>query len=608
MEAKTIVRAALSPQEAEQQRKKQFERNKWLYSSSGVGRDMIYQLIGSFLLIYIQFGVSLTLAQFTMLSLVIGVGGRIWDAINDPLMGAIIEGTHMRWGKFKPWILIGAISSGILIICMFCIQSIPGWQFVLFMSVMYLLWEATFTMNDIGYWAMLPSLSSVNKERNTVTTMTVLFAGIGAIIAQGVIPMVTVGDVRAGYRLVSIVLVIIFIGSQAMTSLGVKETYRPKTEKSEKVSLKWMWKTIIRNDQILWMTLSMLFYNIGSILLIALAANLLYMEMSYNGTFFFYVVCAYGITNVAVNILYPWLVGKLGRRKLQSISIAVAVIGYLLLGAMGWISAFPFTISLMCAFCVLISAGQALFYMASIVNMTNCTEYNDYKFGERNEAVVSTLRPFVVKFATAMQTLLTTIVLALSGVFLLSQSISTLETQRDFFAKIASPTEQRYYVTQIQAYLGEYEGLTIGTEAFDAAAGRIGDRIIADERMANYQIDPQYIPALGDAMILKQTGSTAVEVGRVSALDAAALTEDSHYTLEVGGLKSGAESAANLHFRDKSTLSMRIWLRIAVVAAPIVLLIGALITQKRKFIIDEEYYDMMLEELDKRQRAQSHES
>ncbi|MDO4573304.1 MAG: glycoside-pentoside-hexuronide (GPH):cation symporter [Clostridia bacterium] len=559
---------ALPPEEAERERRRRFEKNKWLFSASGIGRDMVYQLIASFLLTYIQFGVSLTLAQFTTLSLIIGVGGRIWDAINDPLMGAIIEGSHIRWGKFKPWILLGAISCGLVIICMFGIQSIPGWRFVVFMSVIYLLWESTFTMNDIGYWAMLPSLSSVKEERNAVTMLTVLFAGIGAIIAQGVIPMVTVGDVRAGYRMVAIVIALVFIGSQVMTAVGVKETPRPRAEKAEKISLKKMWKTIARNDQILWMTLSMLFYNIGSTLLTALAANLLYLELGYNGTLYFYVVCAYGITSVVVNILYPWLVGMLGRRRLQDISIGAAIVGYILLALMGWSQVFPFSIVLLCAFCVLISSGQSLFYMASIVNMTNCVEYNDYKHGERNEAVVSTLRPFMAKFAAAMHTLIITLVLTVSGTFLLSQSISALETQRDFFARM--------------------EGLELGTAAYDALAVEIGEEIAADPAMAAYQLDPQYIPALGDAMVMAtDAAGGARELGRLGELDPAALTAGESYTLEVGDLSSGEESAANLHFRDKRTLSMRVWLRLAVTLVPILLLLAALFIQKRKFIIDE---------------------
>lgn len=601
MEAKASA-PALTPEQMELQRKKQFQKNKWLFSTSGIGRDMVYQLIATFLLTYIQFGVSLTLAQFTTLSIIIGVGGRIWDAINDPLMGAIIEGSHFRWGKFKPWILIGAITCGLVIICMFSIQSIPGWRFVVFMSLIYLLWESTFTMNDIGYWAMLPSLSSVKEERNSVTTMTVLFAGIGAIAAQGIIPMVTVGDVRAGYRMVAIVIAVVFIGSQIMTAVGVKEAPRPKAEKETKVSLKKMWQTIIRNDQILWMTLSMLFYNVGSALLIALAANLLYMEIGYNGTLYFYVVCAYGITSVLVNILYPWLVGMLGRRKLQRISIGVAVAGYVLLALMGWTAFYPFTILLLCIFSVLISAGQSLFYMASIVNMTNCVEYNDYKHGERNEAVVSTLRPFMAKFAAALHTLIITVVLAISGTFLLSQSISTLETQRDFFAKIPNTADQVYYIEQVQEYLAAYEGLEAGTAAYDAVVAETSAQIAADPVMSHYQIEAQQLPALGDAMVLKQVGTTgeAVELGRLSGLDVAALEEGAAYTLEVGDLKSGELSAANLHFRDQSTTSMRIWVRAAATLLPIVLLFLALFIQRKKFVIDEEYYDMMMAEINKR--------
>ena len=81
--------------------------------------------------------------------------------------------------------------------------------------------------------------------------------------------------------------------------------------------------------------------------------------------------------------------------------------------------------------------------------------------------------------------------------------------------------------------------------------------------------------------------------------------EDAEYTLEVGELKSGDESAANLHFRDRGTLAMRIWVRMAVTVVPIVLLLAALFTQRKKFIIDEDYYDMMMTQLNERQASQS---
>ena len=586
---------------AEALRKATFNRNKWFFSISGIGRDMSYSLIDSFLLIYIQFGVSLTLAQFTTLSLIIGVGGRIWDALNDPLMGAIIEGSHFKRGKFRPWILLGAILCGLVIIIMFNVQSIPGWRFVVFMTVMYLLWESTFTMNDIGYWAMLPSLTSVKEERNSITTLTVLFAGVGAILAQGLIPQVTVGDMRAGYRLVGIIVAATFIGCQALLYFTVKEPPRRKVEQSENISLKKMWKTIVRNDQVLWMTLSMLFYNVGSTMLIALAANLLYMEIGYNGTLYFYVVVAYGITMVAVNALYPWLVSKLGRERLQNTSILAASIGYLAIAAMGWTPFFPFNIALLCVFCIMVSAGQSLFYMTCIINMANCVEYNDYKHGERNEAVVSTLRPFMAKFAAAMHTLIVTLVLTVSGTFLLSQSISTLETQRDFFEK-HNASDQAYYITQVQGYLGEFNGLTSGTAEYQTVSDTVSSEIAADDIVSKFQLDPNYVPALKDAMVVLTTSDgEEQELGRLGSFDAASINAASGtYSLKIDDLKSGDESAANINFRDQRTLTMRIWVRMAMTVLPIILLLLALYTQRKKFIIDENFYDQMMAEINSR--------
>ena len=591
---------------AEQLRKKTFNRNKWFFSVSGIGRDMSYMLIDTFLLIYIQFGVSLTLAQFTTLSLIIGVGGRIWDAMNDPLMGAIIEGSHFKNGKFRPWILLGAILCGLVIIVMFNVQSIPGWRFVVFMTIMYLLWESTFTMNDIGYWAMLPSLSSVKEERNSITTLTVLFAGVGAILAQGIIPQVTVGDMRTGYRFVSILIAVVFIGCQLMLFFVVKEPPRRKVENSENISLKKMWKTIVRNDQVLWMTLSMLFYNIGSTLIIALIANLLYMEIGYNGTLYFYVVVAYGVTMVAVNALYPALVNKLGRNRLQNTSILVAVIGYALIALMGWTPILPFNIALLCAFCVMVSAGQSLFYMSSIINMANCVEYNDYKYGERNEAVVSTLRPFMAKFAAAMHTLIVTLVLTISGTFLLSQSISTLETQRDFFDK-HSPADQAYYITQVQSYLKEYDGLKAGTPEYKAAATAVGTQIAADDVISRFQLDPEYVPALNDAMVIVTDAKGNVkEIGRLGAFDASMITTaGGKFSIKIDDLKSGDESAANIHFRDQRTLTMRVWVRLAATLLPALMLVISLWIQRKKFIIDEAYYDQMMLEIDSRKEEES---
>ena len=570
---------------------KQFNRNKWLFSVSGIGRDMSYQLIASFLLTYIQFGMTLTIAQFTTISLLIGVVGRIWDAINDPMMGAIIEGTHMKFGKFRPWILIGAVLTGTIIILMFNIQTVfTGWGFVVYMIVMYLLWESAFTMNDIGYWSMLASLSSKKEQRNSATMLTVVFAGIGAFIAQGGISFLYPGNVLDAFRWISIGVAVIFVVMQTIMVVFIKERPRSQMEVNEKVSFKQMWNTIKNNDQILWMTLSMLFYNVGSGLLVGLAYNLYYLEIGYDGMAIAF-IAIFGVFNIASQALYPMLSAKLGRKKLQTISVIIACFGYLGIALIGWASWFPFNLVTLSIFGIFVFVGQSWFYMASIINMTNCVEYNEYKRGERNEAVVSTLRPLMAKFADAVKYGIVTLVLVVSAVYGLSQNISTVEAQKGYFDRM-STVDQVQYLDSISRYLDELD---------TADLNALNDALAKDEVLKSRQINANYLKAIGDVAIMEKTDDGNVFVVFVKDYQTGDLDASKSYIFLLSGEANGVEfNVANDHFKADSTTSMRLWLRAAVSVVPALFIIAALIVQNKKFIIDEKYYDMMMEEINAR--------
>ena len=590
---------------------RQFNKNKWLFSVSGIGRDMSYQLIAAFLLTYIQFGMTLSIAQFTTLSLLIGVLGRVWDAINDPVMGAIIEGTHMKFGKFRPWILIGAVLTGLIIILMFNVQSLTGWGFVAFMIVVYLLWETTFTMNDIGYWSMLASLSSKKEQRNSVTMLTVVFAGVGAFAAQGGISFLYPGNVQQAFSWISIAIAVIFVAMQVVMVLLIKERPRDQMEKNEKISVKQMWNTIKNNDQILWMTLVMLFYNIGSSMLVGLAYNLYFLEIGYDGNAIVF-IAIFGIFNIVSQLFYPKLSAKLGRKKLQNISIVLACVGYLGIALLGWTNILPFNLITLSVFGVLVFVGQAWYYMACIINMTNCVEYNEYKRGERNEAVVSTLRPFMAKFADALKYAVVTLVLVASTVYGLSQNISTMEGQKGHFDRMETAIERSEYIAQVNECLDKY----IITEDSDI------DKINAEinnnySALAGKQINAEYLHALGDVYIaLYDTNNKVVysfKLGDANLVDYAALSaHDGACKMLISNATATDKlpefNAANKNFKESRNLGMRLWLRAGVTVFPVLMLVASLLIQNKKFIIDEDYYDMMLVEIDKRKQANATES
>ncbi len=588
---------------------RQFRRNKWLFGVSGIGRDMAYQLIGSFLLTYIQYGVSMTAEQFLTISLLIGVVGRIWDAVNDPLMGAIIEGSHMKMGKFRPWILIGAVSTGVMILAMFNLpQGLSGWAFVVIMGILYLLWESSFTMNDIGYWSMLASLSSKKEQRNSATMLTVVFAGIGAFVAQGLISFFSPGNVRTSYSVNSIIIVATFVIMQTLMVLFIKERPRSEMEVNEKVSLKHMWKTIKNNDQVLWMTLSLLFYSVGSGLLVSLAYNLYYLEIGYNGQTILFIV-VFGVVNTATQAFYPMLAKKFTRRQIQKYSIITSCVGYLGVALLGWFDFLPFNLLTLSLFGVLVFGGQALFYMASIINITNCVEYNEYKSGERNEAVVSTLRPFVAKMADALKMAVTTIVLIVSGVYMLSQNVSSMEVQKKFFDDKATNRDQKVeYVTKLQEYHAAYELAIDGKSEEEIAEiqKEYDKKLENDEALKDYQITAQYMDVLLD-MYLGTEDSNGTETLSTNALgnyirlgdaDAVVYITDSSVAI----IREGDVNVADEHFHTPAVqdVSKRLWLRVAVSVLPAGLLLVALFIQNKKFVITEDYYDMMMVEIEKR--------
>ena len=177
-----------APSSAEAARIQQFHRNKWFFSVGGIGRDMAYALVGTFLLTYLQFGVSMTLSQFTVLALLIGVIGRIWDGVNDPIMGSIIENVHFKWGKFKPWIFLGAVLTGLFIILMFNVRC-SGWGFVVYILAQWIMLGTMFVvgMNNQEIMSVFTENAAVSANAFKIILYSVgggyiLFTAILAVV------------------------------------------------------------------------------------------------------------------------------------------------------------------------------------------------------------------------------------------------------------------------------------------------------------------------------------------------------------------------------------------------------------------------------------------
>jgi melibiose permease/lactose/raffinose/galactose permease len=401
------------------------KRNKWTYSVGGIGRDMMFILVSMFTLAYIQYTMRLSVVQFSAVS-VIMIIARVWDGINDPMMGMIIENASLKSGKFKPWILIGGCINFVVTILLFTIRP-DGWLFVLFFGFVYITWGMTFTINDIAYWSLLPNLAKDNDSRNKLTNLVLVFASIGQFLAGGLIPVLVTGNAVKMYRLVGIAVSFIFLCFTLLTYFGVQEN-RTEKKKAEKVSIKKMFQILTGNDQLVVMTAVLLLHTLSSELFVAFALNFFYFEFGYGGEYLMVFTVIFGLATLLSLAAFSFMSKVLKRMQVIKIGAVILALGYSLFFLNGTL--IPMNLITLYGSAFLVFFGISLYYVVIIVMTANTIEYNEYHTGMRNESIIFSVRPLMTKIGAAIQQLVVTVVLILSGILSISSRIAELEISK----------------------------------------------------------------------------------------------------------------------------------------------------------------------------------
>ena len=419
---------------------KRNRRNLIMFPLGTIGRDMVYTLVTNFLLTFVLFTRELTAGQLSAITLIM-VGARIFDALNDPIMGNIIERTRTKHGKFKPWIVAGMLSTSAVIYAAFNVK-LQGWSFVWFFGVIYFLYSITYTMGDISYWGMIPSLSSDGDARNTFTARTTLFAGIGGTGAGILIPMLTTGANAIGgsttiaFGRIALVIAILCPAFLCFVLFGVKENRDYNDEPVPPVSFKKIWGTLTGNDQLLWIALIFLIHELGNgVVMSGVGSTYIYFEFGYEGGLYsLFTTIGMSVTALLM-IFYPAISRKTPRKKFMRTLTRVALVGYVLMLVPGLVlRAGAVTVGGMDLKFLLITLGYMLanfgqygFYLILMISVINTVEYNEYVHGTRDEGIITSMRPFLTKLASALTVLIASGTYLLTGVTRYTNQISSLE-------------------------------------------------------------------------------------------------------------------------------------------------------------------------------------
>lgn len=382
-------------------------REKIGYGVGAIGLDLSYGMFYSFLSYYLSSVLGLKEGFLLLLTPL----ARIWDGINDPMMGTIVDNTRTKHGKYRPWILIGAVCNAIVLFLLFTNFGLSGTKLYIYIGFMYVFWGMTNTMADIPYWSMVPSFTSDPSDRNMVSTVARTFSGLGqgiiTIATPIVLPLLSSGiTTDKGYSasgfsrwagICSCLLVLFAV----ICILSTKEKHVVYDKKS-KFSFKKIFTVIAKNDQLVVFMIVAMLSNAGWYLTSGTAVYYFTDVLGEpTGQSLFQTIGAVGsvLGLLVIPILSKWM----SKKKIYQVSLIATILGYVLMYIFGPV--LKITIALDIAY-IISSTGIASMFVAQTIFLADIVDYGEYKNGERNESITFSMKGFLQKMAYTIQTII----------------------------------------------------------------------------------------------------------------------------------------------------------------------------------------------------------
>ncbi len=400
---------------------------KWGYSFGGIGKDMCYALVSNYLMYYCTENLGISALFMGVLFFF----ARLWDAINDPIMGTFVDNTHIKFGRYRFWMLIGTISNVIAVILLFN-PYLASHAPRVYIAVFYVIWGMTYTMVDVPYWAFNSNVSDDRKERESVSTLARLLTSLGSLSTQVLTVSVVAklgldvatGSVHKekGFFIWAIIVSCAFVFTMLIAISVIKERNVSTLQAKQKISFKEAFRVLTKNDQLMIAVVVFIFINIAQNL--ALGAALYYFKYVWGddklySTFAIVLGASVGIGLLSFPLLSKLLYKRSGRLGHFIFALSSPIIGFLLMFLSNNVilknASFHVRFYVFCGIGLVSLIGFGSVTILLTLIMSDCVDYGEYIFGKRTENIVFSMQTFLVKFAGAISFVIIGVSMHLSG-------------------------------------------------------------------------------------------------------------------------------------------------------------------------------------------------
>jgi GPH family glycoside/pentoside/hexuronide:cation symporter/probable glucitol transport protein GutA len=368
---------------------------KLAYGFGCFGQNMIYNFMANFLLFFYTdiFGLIPSVAGTILLL------AKLWDAVNDPMMGMLADRTRTRWGKFRPYLITTPILFVPFAVATFSAPSFSMGGKIAWAATTYICFGMIYTASDVPFWALSSAITNDTNERNSVVVYPRFVATVAVAIAtlstQPLIKLFSAPDnPDRGYQLTALAYGLLTAACFAMTFFFVKERVRPTNK--ERATFKDIVKTFAVNKPLLLVIVSGFFTGIGQTA--KLSMLIYYAKYNLGNEMLYTLFAGANIPFILIGIsTVPFFCRHFGKKA--------TCIGYYAIYALGSLG-FYFTgwhnFGLLLAFNCFSSLGMASPQVIQTAMIADTIEYGELKTGKRTEGTIFSSQTFLAKLTAAV--------------------------------------------------------------------------------------------------------------------------------------------------------------------------------------------------------------
>lgn len=449
-----------TPGDGEMQPKEGFS-----YSFCGFGQNLICTIIGSYLTVFMTDAIGFNALAVAFLML----GARIFDALNDPIMGSIVDRTRTKWGKCRPYMKWMAFPIAIMTAICFLPWYPKNDGGFAAISVMYVIWGMVYTVADVPYWGLSTAMSNDTYRRGNLLTIARLFCTAGAGIVTVITPIITdnmtkgLDPVAKGDMLKWIYFVIAIICcviALPLFYLGFKNTKERNVTEENPPSLGHNLKLLFKNKPLMLIVLS----GIGG------AARMLF---TYTGGLYFakYIMdkeSMYSLFTMAIvpggliaSLLVPWCTKKFGKKNTYIWSHIVGGVAMLIAFIVGIAcdrGAYTSTATTVVLLIALVIAGipSGFGNIITYAMIGDTVEYLELKTGERAEGICFAMQTLINKIGMAVGAFVGVLAYYMAGVAANDASSVTPEGKDTMWFMLVGIAAISFFLTVIPLFFYKF--------------------------------------------------------------------------------------------------------------------------------------------------------